>query len=90
LHAGALEFSLPGAALERCRTYIQAFGTPAGCTAADRHDHRDGLAALPSVLNRAGTTPSVYETRKAVGWAVLDLALALLTSPRSPAFARLP
>ena len=60
LHAGAFEFSLPGAGLAPLSgPYIQAFG----------HIGRlamplvvmiiaTGLAALPSVLNRAGTTPT--------------------------------
>ena len=90
LHAGALEFSLPGAALEPLSgPYIQAFGhTGRIALPLTVMIIATGLAALPSVLNRAGTTPSVYETRKAVGWAVLDLALALLTLAAIAGFLR--
>jgi cation/acetate symporter len=38
-----------------------------------------GLASLPAVLQRAGTSTTVYESRKSVGWAVLTAAFMLLT-----------
>lgn len=38
-----------------------------------------GLAAMPHGLNRHGTTPAVYEARKAHGWAVVVAAFVLLT-----------
>lgn len=38
-----------------------------------------GLAALPMLAQRAGSTPGVYDVRKAFGWAVLITGFLLLT-----------
>ncbi|HRK18969.1 MAG TPA: hypothetical protein PK970_08435 [Hyphomicrobiaceae bacterium] len=38
-----------------------------------------GIAALPMLVQRAGTTPGVYDVRKAFGWAVLITGFLLLT-----------
>ncbi len=40
-----------------------------------------GIAASPGLLARAGTTPGVYEARKATGWAVLIMGLVFMTLP---------
>lgn len=38
-----------------------------------------GIAALPMLAQRAGTTPGVYDVRKAFGWAVLLTGFLLIT-----------
>jgi cation/acetate symporter len=38
-----------------------------------------GTAASPALLSRAVTTPSVYDTRKSIGWAVAIVGILLLT-----------
>jgi cation/acetate symporter len=47
-----------------------------------------GIAALPALLNRAGTTTTVYESRKSMGWAVLTAAFMLLTLASIAGFMR--
>jgi cation/acetate symporter len=47
-----------------------------------------GVAAMPTMLTRAGTTPGVYESRKSMAWAVFLLGLILLTLPAVAVFAR--
>lgn len=86
----AIVFDMPGAGLEAFTNhYLQSFG----------HVGRlslpfviltiaTGIAGLPSVLQRAGTTPSVYETRKAMGWAVLTMAFMVLTLASVAGFMR--
>lgn len=37
-----------------------------------------GIAVAPWLLTRAGTTPSVYATRKSLGWAVFILGMIML------------
>ncbi len=48
-----------------------------------------GTASLPHLLMRFFTTPSVRETRKSVGWALLFVVLLYLTVPAYAAFAKL-
>lgn len=38
-----------------------------------------GIAGSPAILSRAVTTPSVYDTRKSIGWAVALVGVLLLT-----------
>jgi len=38
-----------------------------------------GTAGSPALLSRAVTTPSVYDTRKSIGWAVAIVGILLLT-----------
>jgi cation/acetate symporter len=47
-----------------------------------------GIAAAPSLIARAGTTPGVYEARKSLGWAVLVTGLVLLTLPAFAVYLR--
>lgn len=47
-----------------------------------------GVAGSPSLLSRAVTTPSVYDTRKSIGWAVVLLGLLLMTFSSIAVFER--
>ena len=47
-----------------------------------------GTAALPHVLMRFFTTPSVRDARWSAGWSLLFIALLYLTAPAYAAFAR--
>lgn len=47
-----------------------------------------GTAASPALLMRAGTAPSVFEARRAIGWGVLFLAVLLLSAPACAAFVK--
>src|SRR5690606_8915629 len=38
-----------------------------------------GIAGSPAILSRSVTTPSVYDTRKSIGWAVAIVGVLLLT-----------
>ncbi len=48
-----------------------------------------GTAALPHILMRFFTTPSVRDARVSAGWALFFIALLYLTAPAYAAFARL-
>ena len=90
LETGAAMFRMPSAGLEAfTNAYLQPFA----------HVGRlsmpfailviaTGLAALPAVLNRAGTTKTVYESRKSAGWAVLTAAFMLMTLASIAGFMR--
>ena len=89
-HAGMLAFEMPGAGLEAfTSTYLQSFAhvgrlsLPLAIMVI-----ATGLAGLPALLNRAGSTPTVYEARKSVGWAVLGAAFMLLTLASIAGFMR--
>lgn len=47
-----------------------------------------GIAASPWLLPRTTTTPSVYETRKSLGWAIVLLGLVALTASAAAVFMR--
>lgn len=47
-----------------------------------------GVAASPALLMRAGTTTSVYETRKSLGWAVFLVGAFVLTLSAMAVFLR--
>ncbi|MEE9586726.1 MAG: hypothetical protein V3V97_01700 [Hyphomicrobiaceae bacterium] len=47
-----------------------------------------GVAALPSILMRAGTVPSVFEARKSMGWVAVIVGLILLSLPAYVVIAR--
>lgn len=47
-----------------------------------------GVAAMPSMLTRAGTSPGVSEARKSMAWAAVVLGFILLTLPAIAVFAR--
>ncbi len=91
LSASVLAFELPGRRVEPlARRFIQAFGSVGSLafvlmaliTAA-------GVASSPVLLSRPGSTPSVHETRKSLGWAVLIVAVVLLTLPAVAIYLRL-
>jgi cation/acetate symporter len=48
-----------------------------------------GTAALPSLLQRSGVTRSVADQRRSSGWALLLVALFVVTAPAIAAFAKL-
>jgi cation/acetate symporter len=83
LPASLLAFDFPGEGLEPlAKRFIQAFGsvgslafTLMALIAAS------GVASSPALLSRPGSTPSVHETRKSLGWAVLIVGVVLLTLP---------
>ena len=87
---GTFAFQMPGAGLDAFTgPFMQAFahvgrlGLPLAIMVI-----ATGLAGLPAVLNRAGTTTTIYETRKSMGWAVLQLAFMLLTLASIAGFLR--
>ena len=47
-----------------------------------------GVAAMPTMLTRAGTAPGVFEARKSMAWAAVLLGIILLTLPAIAVFAR--
>jgi cation/acetate symporter len=74
-------FQMPGAGLEALTgPYLQSFthvgrlSLPFAILVI-----ATGLACMPAILQRAGTTTTVYDSRKSAGWAVLTLAFMLLT-----------
>ena len=81
---------LPGDAREPVlKSFLQPFG------AIDRIDFillllcfLGGSATLPSLLNRAGTTPNVFESRQSWAWGLLFLGLFLISVPAYAAFAK--
>jgi cation/acetate symporter len=83
LVAPLLAFDFPGAGLEPvAKRFIQAFGS-VGSLAFTLMAliSAAGIASSPALLSRPGSTPSVHETRKSLGWAVLIVAVVLLTLP---------
>ena len=48
-----------------------------------------GTAALPSLLSRSGVTGSIAEQRRSTAWALLFVALFVMTAPAIAAFAKL-
>jgi cation/acetate symporter len=74
-------FQMPGPGLEALTgPYLQSFGNVGRLSLPFVIlVIATGLASLPAVLQRAGTSTTVYESRKSVGWAVLTAAFMLLT-----------
>jgi cation/acetate symporter len=90
LETSATLFRMPSAALEAfTNAYLQPFAhvgrlsMPLAILVI-----AGGVAALPALLNRAGTTTTVYESRKTMGWAVLTAAFMLLTLASIAGFMR--
>ena len=81
IDARLFEFSLPGTGLEPLQTRFLAGFHAVGLIAMPLSILviATGIAALPMLASRCGTTPGVYEARKAFGWAVLLTGFALLT-----------
>lgn len=81
---------LPGDAREPVmKPFLQPFG------AIDRTDFillllcfLGGSATLPSLLNRAGTAPTVFESRQSWAWGLLFLGIFLISIPAYAAFAK--
>jgi cation/acetate symporter len=83
LAASLLAFDFPGSGLEPlAKRFIQTFGS-VGSLAFTLMAlvSAAGIASSPSLLSRPGSTPSVHETRKSLGWAVLIVGVVLLTLP---------
>jgi cation/acetate symporter len=80
----------PGGFLEGAKSYVQPF------TFRDPLNFfalilclMVGTAALPHVIMRFFTTPSVREARKSVGWSLLFIFILYFTAPAYAAFAKL-
>ncbi|RMF08422.1 MAG: hypothetical protein D6773_02610, partial [Alphaproteobacteria bacterium] len=92
VQAGTLELgeALPGERPEPAlKPFMKAFG------AISRGDFlllvfcfMCGTAAMPSLLTRAGTAPSIHESRRAIGWGALFLGLFLITAPAYALFTK--
>jgi cation/acetate symporter len=84
-------FELPGAGLEPlAKRFIQAFGSVGGLAfVAMTLVAAAGVASSPVLLSRPGSTPSVHETRKSLGWAVLIVGVVLLTLPAGAIYLRM-
>jgi len=88
---GVVTSALPHAApMQVVKPFLQAFGAfnEAGffvlflCLAL-------GTAALPSLITRSGVTRSVADQRRSTAWALLLVALFVITAPALAAFAKL-
>jgi cation/acetate symporter len=84
-------FELPGAGVEPLvKRFSQTFGNVGSLSFVLMSlVMTAGIAAAPSLIARAGTTPGVYEARKSLGWAVLVTGLVLLTLPAFAVYLRL-
>ena len=85
-----IESALPGERPEpSLKPFLAAFGSLSQmdfvllvfCFAA-------GTATLPSLLMRAGTSPSVFESRRTVGWGVIFFGLFLISAPAYAVFTK--
>ncbi len=90
LIAPPLSLELAGAGIEPlAKRFMQSFGSVgAGGFVLLSLLMAAGLAASPTLLPRSGTTPGVYEARKSLGWAVLVVAIVLLTLPAVAVYVR--
>ncbi len=85
-----LAFDLAGMAAE---PIIHRIGTPFGSIGSTSFllaslTIMAGIAAAPWLLPRIGTTPSIYETRKSLGWGVFFVGMILLTVSSIAVFMR--
>ncbi len=85
-----LAFDLAGMAAE---PIIHRIGTPFGSIGSTSFliaslTIMAGIAAAPWLLPRVGTTPSIYETRKSLGWGVFIVGMILLTVSSIAVFMR--
>ncbi len=88
--AGWMTFELPGAGLQAIvGRFATAFGSvgPVAFVLATL-TVLVGVAGSPSLLARSVTTPSVYDTRKSIGWAVALAGVVLLTFSSVAVFQR--
>jgi cation/acetate symporter len=88
--ASAMLFEMPGAGLEPlAKRFLQSFGQIGNWAfSLTTVVIMTGVAGSPALLGRAGTTSSVYQARKSMGWAVLIMGLVLMTLAASAAFLR--
>ncbi len=85
-----LAFDLAGAGLEPVvRRLARPFGSvgPLSFVLASL-TLMAGVAAAPWLLPRVGTTPSVYDTRKSMGWATFVVGMIMLTVSAVAVFMR--
>lgn len=85
-----LELALPG---ERPEAALKPLMQPFGAISLSNFlmlmfSFMAGTAAMPSLLMRAGTSPSVFESRRAVAWGTLFLGLFLISIPAYAVFAK--
>lgn len=88
--AGPFSFYLPGPDLQPIASrYATAFGNvgPIAFVLAIL-SIMAGIAGSPALLTRAVTTPSVYETRKSIGWSVFLIGVIIMTVSASCVFLR--
>jgi cation/acetate symporter len=85
-----LAFDFPGGGLQPlAKRFIQAFGSVGSLAfVLMALVSAAGVASSPLLLSRPGSTPSVHETRKSFGWAVLIVGIVLLTLPATAIFLR--
>lgn len=88
--AGALLLELPGQALQ---PIAGRFATPFGSIGAAAFvltvlAVMAGIAASPGLLARTGTSPTVYETRKSLGWAVVVAGVVIMSMSALAVFLR--
>lgn len=87
---GLLTFSLAGEGLQ---PIVKRFATPNGSVGAlafliSMLTTMAGVAAAPWLLPRLSATPSVYETRKALGWATVLGGVIIITLASIAVFMR--
>jgi cation/acetate symporter len=86
----ALTFSMVGMGFEPLqKRFMQSFGYIGNVSfSVTTLIIAAGLAASPHLLARSGTTTSVYEARKSLGWAVLITAFVGVTAIAAAVFMR--
>ena len=91
LEPGAATQTLPQTApVQAAKPFLQAFGTvtESGFFALFLSVAL-GTAALPTLLQRSGVTGSVADQRRSTAWALLLVALFVMTAPSLATFAKL-
>lgn len=90
LFSAAMTFDLPGHQLEPLqKRFLQTFGHIGSLSfSATMLIIAAGIAGSPALLARSGTTTSVYESRKAMGWAVFITGFTILTLTAVAVFLR--
>ncbi len=88
--AGLMALELPGAGLQPIAgRFATAFGSVGPIAfVLGTLSVLVGVAGSPSLLARSVTTPSVFDTRKAIGWAVAVSGILLLTFSSVAVFQR--
>lgn len=88
---GQIAAALPGPApMPTVKPFLQPFGIVGPFDFATLFlSLALGTAALPSLLSRSGVTGSIAEQRRSSAWALLFVALFVMTAPAIAAFAKL-